>query len=133
MNMIFEREGKASIANPTSGQVRRGISALRSYGPSSFASLTRDDGTYLQVGGGGGTCLLELYQADTAMRFRAFQDAKHPIFVDGTLLVFSAGEIPMQADEWFRADQISEVFLSFLNNEALPVYIHWRSAPGFKM
>jgi hypothetical protein len=129
--MLLSCEGKPSIQNPTPSQVRKTLSLLRSYGPSSYASLTDDDGSYLQVAGGGVTCLLELYRVGTGKRLRAFGDVPNKAFPDGTLLVFRAGEIPMMADEWFMADQVADVFCCFLDGREFPASVHWRSAPGF--
>ncbi|MCL2831509.1 MAG: hypothetical protein FWD77_12365 [Betaproteobacteria bacterium] len=129
--MRLESEGNAPIENPKPSQVKKIISSLRSYGPSSYASITDPQGSYLQVAGGGVTCLLELYQSDTGKRFRAFGDTKNKAFPDGTLLVFRAGQIAMQSDEWFMAEKISEAFCNFLEGKELPKEIHWRPAPGF--
>jgi hypothetical protein len=124
-------EGKPSIPNPKPSQIQRALRSLRSYGPSSYASLTDDDGSYLQVAGGGVTCLLEQYRADTGKRLRAFGDVQKKAFPDGTLLVFRAGEIPMMADEWFMADQVADAFCCFLEGREFPAGVHWRPAPGF--
>jgi hypothetical protein len=75
--------------------------------------------------------LLELYQSDTGKRFRAFGDKRNEAFPDGTLLVFRAGQIAMQADEWLMADKVAEAFCCFLEGKQLPEDIHWRPAPGF--
>jgi hypothetical protein len=129
--MLLACEGKPSIQNPKTSQIRRNLLALRSYGPSSYASLTDDGGSYLQVAGGGVSCLLELYQADTGKRLRAFGDVQNKACPDGTLLVFRAGEIPMMADEWFMADQVADAFCCFLEGREFPAGVHWRPAPGF--
>jgi hypothetical protein len=129
--MLLACEGKPSIQNPKPSQIRKALLALRSYGPSSYASLTNDTGSYIQVAGGGVSCLIELYQADTRKRLRAYGDAQNKACPDGTLLVFRAGEIPMMADEWFMANQVAEAFCCFLEGQDFPAGIHWRPAPGF--
>ncbi|TYK67492.1 hypothetical protein FSY59_27185 [Comamonas sp. Z3] len=129
--MILEQEGKKTVENPTVNQIKKAISSLRSYGPSSFASITNSKGKYLQVAGGGITCMLELYDPEVKQRFRAFGDKKNPVFPDGTLLVFGAGKLTMQSDEWFFADKIAEAFCNFSKEEPLPTDIKWRPAPGF--
>jgi len=129
--MRLECEGKTPIENPKPSQIRKVVSSLRSYGPSSYASITDPQGSYLQVAGGRVTCMLELYQSNTGNRFRAFGDTTNTAFPDGTLLVFRAGQIAMQADEWFTADKIAEAFCCFLEGKELPKDIHWRPAPGF--
>lgn len=129
--MILECEGKPPVENPKPSLVRKVVSSLRSYGPSSYASITDAQGSYLQVAGGGVTCLLEFYNSNTGKRYRAFGGKKNKAFPDGTLLVFRVGEIAMQSDEWLIAEKVSEAFCCFLAGKELPEDISWRPAPGF--
>src|SRR5438552_2235378 len=99
--MRLEVERKSPIEGPSDAQVRSEILGLRSYGPSSFASLTDEKGDYLQVAGGGVTCLLERRDAATGRHYRAFHDNPSAVFADGTALVFGGGEVKLAADEWF--------------------------------
>lgn len=124
--MRLEIEGKPSIDNATEAQVRSTVLALRSYGPSSFASLTDESGNYLQVAGGGVTCMLEMRDASARRHYRAFQEVDRPIHPDGTLLVFGGGEIPLKADEWFAGPAVADAFVAFLKREKLPSSIKWR-------
>ncbi|MFL9858838.1 hypothetical protein PQR72_24420 [Paraburkholderia madseniana] len=125
--MRFEVEGKAPVDAPRESAIRRGIKSLRSYGPSSYASVTDVEGNYVQVGGGGVTCLVERYLAASKERQRAFHDEPSPVRPDGTLLVFSAGKIALKADEWFMASEVEEIFLAFLTGAELPSYVQWRT------
>lgn len=50
--MKFEIEGKEDISALTPVQIRRAIKSLRSYGPSSYAFLTNERGSYVQIAGG---------------------------------------------------------------------------------
>ncbi|OXI29592.1 hypothetical protein [Burkholderia aenigmatica] len=129
--MQFEIEGKVGISVPTAAQISRAIKALRSYGPSSYASLTNVGGSYVQIAGGGVTCMVEHFDAGTKARLRAFHDKPNPVFPNGTILVFRAGNIPMRSDEWFMSTQVIEIFTAFLNSSAFPVYVQWRPSPGF--
>ncbi|WP_080406299.1 hypothetical protein [Burkholderia ubonensis] len=129
--MRLEVEGKPLIEDARESQVSRAIKALKSYGPSSYASLTDKDGNYVQVAGGGVSCMIERYEIGKGLRFRAFHDKPSPVRPDGTILSFRAGNISMRSDEWFMADQVADVFISFLKGEAFPDYVHWRGAPGF--
>ena len=122
--MKFECEGTLPIDNPKPANVRKVISSLRSYGTSSYASLTNQQGSYLQVAGGGVTCMLELYIPDTGKRFRAYGEIKNKAAPDGTLLVFRAGEIPMRNDEWLNANKVAEAFCCFLEGKEFPQDIH---------
>jgi hypothetical protein len=129
--MKFDIQGKAGIAAPTPAQIGREIKSLRSYGPSSYASLTDDAGNYVQVAGGGVSCMVEHFEIDGERRRSAFHDKPSPVRPDGTILVFGAGNIPMQSDEWFMSAQVVEIFLAFLNGKPFPPSVHWRPAPGF--
>ncbi|WP_081069450.1 hypothetical protein [Burkholderia stagnalis] len=129
--MKLEVEGKKPIEDVREAQVRRAIKALKSYGPSSYASLTDERGNYVQVAGGGASCMIERYKIENSARFRAFHDTPSPVRPDGTILSFRAGNIPMRSDEWFMSDQVADVFVSFLKGYPFPSYIHWRASPGF--
>ncbi|MGH8777609.1 hypothetical protein [Paraburkholderia sp.] len=129
--MKLEAEGKPEIHEPRESQVTRTIKSLKSYGPSSYASLTDASGNYVQVAGGGVTCMIERYDATGNKRFRAFHDKPSAVRPDGTILSFRAGKVPMRSDEWFMSNQVAEVFVAFLKGEAFPGDVHWRDAPGF--
>lgn len=124
--MRLEVEGQPPIEKVGEAKLRAILSKLRSYGPASFASLTDEAGNYLQVAGGGVTCMIERREASTQRHFRAFQDKKSEAFADGTLLVFGGGKIKMHADEWFTSKDVQAVFVSFLRGEPLPEHVHWR-------
>ncbi|CAN0628286.1 protein of unknown function [Burkholderia multivorans] len=129
--MEFEIEGKVGISAPTPAQISRAIKSLRSYGPSSYASLTNESGSYVQIAGGGVTCMVEHFDACTNTRSRAFHNKPNPVFPDGTILAFRAGNIPMRSDEWFMSTQVIDIFSAFLSNASFPAYVRWRPAPGF--
>ncbi len=44
----------------------------------------------------------------------------------------ATGEVPIQSDEWFMADQLIELFLAFHANAPFPDFVRWRPAPGFR-
>lgn len=134
--MRLEVEHNPTIVNPSEKEVRSAIIALRSYGPSSIASLTDEAGSYLQVGGGGVTCLIERRDAATGKHFRGHYDLPSKVFPDGTILAFGANKIRMAANEWFDRTMVADAFAAFLRGEELPTSIKWRevtdvlSAPG---
>ncbi|MFM0076869.1 hypothetical protein PQQ86_37600 [Paraburkholderia sediminicola] len=129
--MKLEVEGKPEVQEPRESQVSKAIKSLKSYGPSSYASLTDARGNYVQVAGGGVTCMVERYDAMSRKRLRAFHDEPSAVRPDGTILSFRAGNIPMRSDEWFMSNQVAEVFAAFLKGETFPGYVRWRDAPGF--
>jgi hypothetical protein len=129
--MKLEVEGKAGVSNATPAQIARAIRSLKSYGRSSYASLTNESGSYVQVAGGGVSCMVELFDAAVEVRSRAFHDKPSASRPDGTILVFGAGNLPMRSDEWFMANQVVEIFLAFHAAAPFPNYVSWRPAPGF--
>ncbi|MBX9432492.1 hypothetical protein KY487_25030 [Ralstonia pseudosolanacearum] len=129
--MQLETQNKPVIAAPTANQIRMRIRSLKSYGPSSYASLADTAGSYVQVAGGGITCMVERFDAETEARFRAFHGHPNPVYPDGTILSFGAGSIPMKSDEWFASDQVSDIFIAFLTGSPFPGGIRWRAASGF--
>lgn len=124
--MRLEVQGKPTIHELTEAQARAAVTSLRSYGPSSFASLTDEKGNYVQVAGGGVTCMLERRDAASGRHFRGYKDEKSKVFPDGTALVFGGGEIRLSADEWFTAQEVAEVFSAFLRSNELPRLVKWR-------
>ena len=124
--MRLVAEGQSPIDNVTESTVRSVIAKLRSYGPSSFASLTDEVGNYLQVAGGGVTCMIERRDASNKHHYRAFQDKRSAVFAGGTALVFSGGEVKLASNEWFTSQDVEDVFLAFLRGEQLPTRIKWR-------
>jgi hypothetical protein len=72
--MIFQIEGKPALNEPSAIRLRLALKSLRSYGPSSYASLTDDKGNYIQGAGGDVTCMVERYEKETDKRERACHD-----------------------------------------------------------
>ncbi|ATQ42354.1 hypothetical protein CSW64_07970 [Caulobacter mirabilis] len=124
--MRLEVERRSPVEQPTEKQVRSAILKLRSYGPHSYASLTDEHGSYLQVAGGGVTCLLERHDASTGKHFRAFHGKPSSVFADGTALVFSGGAVRLRSDEWFSSAVVAEAFSAFTCGSPLPEGISWR-------
>ncbi|WP_163836661.1 hypothetical protein [Spartinivicinus ruber] len=122
--MILECEGKKSIVSPTEKQLINTLKTLKSHGPSSFASLTVSNGDYVQVAGGRMTCMLE--KREGVSQYRAYHDNPSTPFPDGTILSFSAGDIPLKNDEWFNIGEAIDAFTCFLKKNKLPTSIKWR-------
>lgn len=129
--MKFEGENFASLLNPSEAVLARRLKSLKRYGAHSYASLTDERGAYLQVAGGGATCLVERYDSDSGRRFRAFLDRAHPLFPDGTALEFGAGALTLKSDEWLSLPLVLELFLCFRSGVPYPDHVFWREAPGF--
>ena len=124
--MLFEVERKAPIKDAKAAHVRALIPKLRSDGPSSWATLTDNQGNYLQVAGGGVTCMLEWRDTANQRHHRAHLGAPSKVFPDGTILSFSGGEVTLRADEWLTATMVEEAFLAFLKGDPMPASLQWR-------
>jgi hypothetical protein len=127
--MKFDGQNYAEMSAPSDRILESRLLALKSYGRHSYASLTDAEGNYIQVAGGGVTCMVERFEVFTSSRMRAFHDKPSPVFPDGTILAFGAGELCLKSDEWFHASAVVELFLCFKHGRKYPSTVHWRPAP----
>jgi hypothetical protein len=126
MNMLLEVEKKSPVQVSIFSEVEKTLRKLRSYGPQSYASLTRQDGPYLQVAGGGVTCVLEMRDPQASKHWRAhLGQAKVPFEGEQTLM-FGGGNLTIWPDEVLFIDDVVAVFRAFFDGEALPKEIKWR-------
>lgn len=120
--MVFQREGCKSLLNPSAKQLALELKRTKS----SFASLTAENCSFVQVAGGPGLFVIE-YRDSSGQHFRGFQEkpvASHP---DGTLLQTTAGSFSMAKTDWFLVAQVAEAFASFLHSAPWPGVLHWRA------
>ena len=120
--MIFQREGCKPILNPSAKQLTLELKRTKL----SFASLTADDGSFVQVAGGPGLFVLE-HRNFSGQHFRGFQDTPVALHPDGTLLQTSAGSFSMAKADWFLVAQVAEAFASFQHSAPWPSVLHWRA------
>ena len=126
IDVLLTCEKKPPISNPSKAEMRKALEALRSFGPSSFATLTREDGSFVQVGGGLVTCMLEWKDTATARHYRANQETPSTPFPDGSILSFGGGDIPLLNNEWFNIQQVIPIFEAFLDVRSFPANVKWR-------
>jgi hypothetical protein len=112
--MLLESENRVAIRNPSEKSIKAQIVALRSYGPSSFATISDDNGNYIQIAGGGVTCVLEKREGTTAKQYRAFKNEKSKVFTSETELVFGGGTLKVQPDEWFTNEEVIDIIIEFM-------------------
>ncbi|WP_431035962.1 hypothetical protein [Pseudomonas yamanorum] len=129
--MKLEAENSPVKAGVNQAQIIKILKKLKSYGPSSFACITDDEGNYVQVAGGRFTCFIERYDAKSKKLFRGYHSNSSTNFEDGTLLSFGGGRVELKKDEWFNIDEVIEVFSLFSQNQPLPENIHWREMNFF--
>jgi len=124
--VTLDRESVQPIDSPSDKRIAASLKLIRSYGKSSYASLTAPDGSWVQVAGGRVTCALERRSSDGRI-YRASQDTPVvPPSFDGAELCFGGGSIHLRLHEWFNIGQVTEVFLAFANGRPMPYYVHWR-------
>ena len=123
--MTFEIEGKPPAMADKFAQVEKGLRKLKSYGPHSFASLTHENGSYIQVAGGGQTCVIEKRSAD-GTHLRAYLETPRVPFEGEQTLVFGGGRITMQPNEILAIDGVIELFRVFFGKDDAPDWVHWR-------
>jgi hypothetical protein len=123
--MKFERENTRPIESVSEKQLLRSLGYMLRPSDCRIAILTAADGSYIQVGGNGMTCVLEKRSA-TGRHFRASQ---HPPVVPWpgvTELRISGGFVRLRQEEFFRMSQVQDAFLAFFRGEPFPAYIQWR-------
>ena len=124
--MTLEGEGLSPLSNPTEDDVRQAVLGLARSG-TSFVSLADETGNYVQVAGSRPWCVLERRQVAPPLHERAFQETPSPKYADGAKISTGVGDIIMKSDEWFLLKDAADVFVAFLNRQAPPVQIQWRS------
>ncbi len=77
MKMLLEVEEKKPVQVVTFVSIEKSLRDLKSFGPHPFAVLSAPDGYYLQIAGGGVTCVLE-HRKNGREHCRAFF-AGHPL------------------------------------------------------
>lgn len=112
--MTFEVENMLPVLTTKFEKIERGLRDLKSYGKRSFASLTREDGSYLQVAGGGQTCILELRMTSDDTHLRAYLVPPRVPFEGGQTILFGGGQLTARPDEILGVDGIVEIFRAFL-------------------
>ena len=70
--MKLEAENSPVIVGSNQAQLIKELKKLKSYGPSSFACITDDNGNYVQVAGGRSTCFIERLDAKSKKLFRCY-------------------------------------------------------------
>ncbi|MEL6101357.1 MAG: hypothetical protein AAFR71_16380 [Pseudomonadota bacterium] len=124
--MILEAEKQEPSNVSDFGRVETTLRKLKSYGPSSFASLTSVDGSYVQVAGGRVTCILEYRATNSNALSRAYLAEKRSPFEGIQTLVCGAGHIKMMPDEILFIDDVIPVFEAFYMGASFPEVVLWR-------
>ena len=124
--MRLELEKGKPVESVSEAGLRSALRRLRSYRPPSFAILAKAEGEFIQVGGGGQTCVVEKRCGLNGPCFRAYKDQDHSVFADGTILSFSGNRIALLANEWFSVTDVEEIFVRYLLGIEEPDFVRWR-------
>src|ERR1700752_4910665 len=105
MSMTFERENATPVVNVSEQQLLHGVAPLGGASNCRIAILNREDGSYIQVGGGGMTCGLE-WRDGTDRQFRAFQDSPVVPWPGVTEPHIGGGVVRLRQAEFFHIGQV---------------------------
>lgn len=114
------------IENPNENDIKKLLYKLVLVSDHEFACLENSSGNFVQVAGGGITCMVELRDTATMKHFRGYDIKSKKHIPDGTKLRFAGQEIELHSDEWISNDKAIEVFVAFLNNKEYPDWLRWR-------
>ncbi|WP_122521467.1 hypothetical protein [Pannonibacter phragmitetus] len=124
--LLLEIEGKKPVQVQDCAPVEKALRSLKSYGPASFAILTKEDGSYVQVAGGRLTCVVEQRSAGAGKQMRArYERAKVPYEVSQTL-VFGGGKLEAEPEELLFIEDVILIFKAFWEGSTGPETVAWR-------
>jgi len=128
--MWLQMEDGRVVEQVTEIQVCEAIMSLCHEGPNSFAILSDDQDNYIQTAGGSWGYVVERRNTMPLIHMRAYREDIDPKRVAGDIVKTATGEIPMRRDEWFRQEEVIDLFLVFLRRERYADAIRWRSMNG---
>jgi len=124
--MYLEAENKIKKVLNSFSEVEAILRELRSYGPTSFAILSKPDGSYVQVAGGRVNCLLEFRSLNSNKNMRAYLAQPKSPFTEIQTLICGAGHIQHQPDETLFIDDVIACFAAFFDGRDFPSEVFWR-------
>ncbi len=119
--MRLEWEGKKPIENVTEGRLRYRLGRKRG-GDTSYVILSRPDGSYVQMLGGGVACCLEWRDTVAHRHFRAFVSPSRVPWRNESML----GRLLLAPEEHLFIEDVVGVFCAFLTEQAFPAEVQWR-------
>jgi hypothetical protein len=129
--MRLEWEDQEPVPDVTAAELRRRFGRKKG-GDTNHAILERDDGSYVQMVGGGVACCLEWRDTTEHKHYRAFVDPPKVPWRDASKL----GQMSLQPGEYLFVEDIVEAFCAFLSGSPFPGHLKWRdvteelAAPG---
>lgn len=114
-------EGKEPLENVSERRLRQRLGRKRG-GDNGFVILESEDGSYVQMLGGGVACCLEWRDTAAHKHWRAFLDPpKVPWREPSTL-----GRMRLEPEEFLFIETVVEAFSAFLAGRPFPAEIKWR-------
>ncbi|WP_341640931.1 hypothetical protein [Phycobacter sp. K97] len=130
MVMLLEVEGKRAEQVREFEKVKAALRELESFGPHSYASLTRQDGSYVQVAGGKEKCLIVKRDFGDKKHYRASFAMPETSLGQKQVIECGAGHITVLANEVFSIEDVVSVWRSFFQGEPFPGSIQWNDMTG---
>jgi len=124
--MLLEVEGKEAKQVRGFEAIETSLKELEGSGPHSYASLTRQDGSYIQVAGGKENCLIEKRDFADNKHYRASFAKPEPTSNDQQIIECGAGQITVRTNEVFSVNDVICVWRSFFHGEPFPTDIMWK-------
>lgn len=126
MKMLLEIENRKPTHVKEFETVKEALRGLQKSGPHSFAILTAQDGSYLQVAGGESTCVVELRNRKGGKHYRAYSKQRHGTQTGQQTLAFGGGNMTVEADELLDFDEVLTAFSAFFGQQDFPDQFGWR-------
>jgi hypothetical protein len=117
----LEWEDRETVVGITEGQLRRRLARKRG-GDSRFVILEREDGSYVQMLGGGVACCLEWRDRQGHRHYRAFLDPPRVPWREPALL----DRMRLSPSEFLFIEDVVDAFCAFLKGCPFPERIRWR-------
>lgn len=130
MIMLLEVEGKRAEQVRKFEKVEAALTELEGFGPHSYASLTRQDGSYVQVAGGKKKYLIEKRDFGNNKHYRACFEMPETASGQKQVIECGAGRIAVLANEVFSIEDVISVWRSFFEGEPFPSNIQWKDMTG---
>lgn len=123
--MILEVENKKNFINVSFKEIERNLLKLKSYGKNSFAILSDDRGNFIQVAGGGVTCVVERKSFGESTIYRAFLIEPRNKYEGLQEIYFGGGSLKVNPNEILFISDVIDCFKSFYDNISYPKSINW--------
>ena len=113
MKMLLKIENRNPVHVKEFDKIEDALRSLRKTGPHSFAILTAQEGSYLQVAGGESTCVIEFRNRNGVEHYRAYSEQRYGTQTDPQTLAFGGGNMTVESGELLGIEEVITAFSSF--------------------